>query len=137
MARVPLFGMMYRTGSVLVDRKSETSRRDSFVKMKDALDMGLHMCIYPEGTRNKTPEPLKSFHDGAFRLAISTGREIIPAIIFHSRQIMPADKTFYLRPHRLAMHFLDPIAPTPEDSVESLKQRVFVIMRDYYEKGAQ
>jgi 1-acyl-sn-glycerol-3-phosphate acyltransferase len=47
--------MMYRTGSILVDRKSETSRRDSFAKMKEALDMGLHMCIYPEGTRNKTP----------------------------------------------------------------------------------
>ncbi len=132
MASIPLFGLMYRTGSVLVDRKSETSRRDSFAKMKEALDMGLHMCIYPEGTRNKTPEPLKSFHDGAFRLAIHTGRAIIPAIIFNSRKIMPAEKTFYFRPHPLAMHFLDPILPQPGEEVEGLKQRVFVIMRDYY-----
>jgi len=42
MARIPLFGMMYRTGSVLVDRKDEASRRDSFVKMKEVLDM---VCI--------------------------------------------------------------------------------------------
>jgi 1-acyl-sn-glycerol-3-phosphate acyltransferase len=131
-AKVPLFGMMYQTGSVIVDRKSETSRRDSFVKMKEALEMGLHMCIYPEGTRNKTSEPLKSFHDGAFRLALTTGKAIIPAIIFHSRIIMPADKPFYLRPHRLAMHFLDPIEPMPGESVESLKQRVFFLMKDYY-----
>jgi 1-acyl-sn-glycerol-3-phosphate acyltransferase len=134
-AKTPLFGMMYRTGSILVDRKSEASRRDSFVKMKEALDMGLHMCIYPEGTRNKTPEPLKSFHDGAFRLSLSTGKEIMPAIIFHSRTIMPADKPFYFRPHRLQMDFLDPIAPAKEDTVESLKQKVFVMMREYYLQG--
>lgn len=137
MARTPLFGMMYRTGSILVDRKSETSRRDSYTKMKEALDMGLHMCIYPEGTRNKTPEPLKSFHDGAFRLSLTTGNEIIPAVIFHSRKIMPAEKTFYLRPHRLAMHFLDPVAPQPGDTAESLKQRVFGLMREYYLHPAQ
>ena len=132
MAKIPLFGLMYRTGSVLVDRKSETSRRDSFAKMKEALDMGLHMCIYPEGTRNKTQDPLKSFHDGAFRLALSTGKAIIPAIVFNSRKVMPPEKTFYFRPHRLALHFLDPVMPQPEETVESYKQRVFVIMWDYY-----
>ena len=70
MAKIPLFGLIYQTGSMLVDRKNETSRRDSFTKMKEVLDMGLHMCIYPEGTRN-TFEPIKSFHDGAFRLAVT------------------------------------------------------------------
>src|SRR5690606_10345497 len=30
MARVPLFGMIYKAGSVLVDRKKESSRRESF-----------------------------------------------------------------------------------------------------------
>jgi 1-acyl-sn-glycerol-3-phosphate acyltransferase len=132
MAKIPVFGLLYRTGSVLVDRSSEASRRESFVKMKEALDMGLHMCIYPEGTRNKTAEPLKSFHDGAFRLSLNTGKPIIPGIIFNSRKIMPTGKTFYFRPHPLAMHFLDPITPQPGETVESLKQRVFVIMRDYY-----
>ena len=50
MAKIPLFGLIYKTGSILVDRKNEKSRRDSFTKMKEVLDMGLHMCIYPEGT---------------------------------------------------------------------------------------
>lgn len=136
-AKVPIFGMLYRTGSVLVDRRDEASRRESFAKMKEVLDMGLHMCLYPEGTRNKTNEPLKAFHDGAFRLALNTGKAIIPAIIFNSRKIMPADKTFYFRPHPLAMHFLDPVTPLPGESVESLKQRVFVLMWDYYVANAR
>ena len=63
MARIPLFGIMYQRGSVLVDRKSEESRKASFIKMKEVLDMGLHMCIYPEGTRNITSEPLQRFHE--------------------------------------------------------------------------
>ena len=105
MARIPLFGLLYETGSVLVDRKSDASRKESFSKMKAVLAMGLHMCIYPEGTRNKTNEPLKSFHSGAFRLAIDSGKSIIPALIFNSRKVLPADKTFYLLPHPLSDTF--------------------------------
>lgn len=135
MARIPLFGMIYKTGSVLVDRKDENSRRESFVKMKEALDMGLHMCIYPEGTRNKTGDPLKSFHDGAFRLALSTGRPILPAVIFNTRKVMPAGKSLYFRPSRLYMEFLDPITPQPDDTAETLKQRIFKIMWEKYTAG--
>ena len=131
-AKVPLFGLFYRTGSVLVDRNSETSRRESFGKMKDVLEMGMHMCLYPEGTRNKTNNPLKSFHDGAFRLCITSGKAIMPAVIFNSRWVLPADKPFFLRPKKLRMHFLDPVVPAPGETVEGLKQRVFKIMWDYY-----
>jgi 1-acyl-sn-glycerol-3-phosphate acyltransferase len=135
MAKIPIFGMFYRTGSVLVDRKSETSRRESYIKMKEVLEMGLHMCIYPEGTRNTTDEPLKSFHDGAFRLALSSGHPIMPAVIFNSRKIMPAGMGFFFRPCRLHMHFLDPVTPLPGETVESLKDRVFKLMWDHYTVG--
>ncbi|PWT78421.1 MAG: 1-acyl-sn-glycerol-3-phosphate acyltransferase [Bacteroidetes bacterium] len=136
MARIPLFGLLYKTGSVLVDRKSEASRRESFTGMKQVLDSGLHMCIYPEGTRNKTNQPLKSFHDGAFRLAMMTRKSIIPAIIFNSRIVNPADKGFFLWPHPLAMHFLDPVPVQESDTVETLKQRIFDRMKNYYESKA-
>ena len=132
LSRIPLFGMIYSTGSVLVDRKSDASRKESYGKMKAVLDMGLHMCIYPEGTRNVTDEPLKPLHDGAFRLSIDTGKKIIPALIFNTRKAMPADKTFCLYPQKLYMHFLEPVAPLPSDNLQSLKQRVFEIMKSYY-----
>jgi 1-acyl-sn-glycerol-3-phosphate acyltransferase len=128
MAKVPVFGIIYKMGSVLVDRNSDKSRKDSFNKMKKVLDMGLHMCIYPEGTRNKTNEPLKPFHDGAFRLAIDTGKSIIPGVIFNTRIVNPANKTFYLMPHSLRINFLKAIEVLPTDTVESLKQRVFGVM---------
>jgi 1-acyl-sn-glycerol-3-phosphate acyltransferase len=132
MAKVPIFGLMYRTGSVLVDRKSDASRKESYNKMKNVLKMGLNMCIYPEGTRNKTDKPLKSFHNGAFRLAIETSTPVIPALIFNTRKVLPADKTFFVAPHPLQMHFLEPVQHASGENAETFKQRVFEIMESYY-----
>ncbi len=134
MAKVPLFGYLYKTGSVLVDRKSDASRKDSYTKMKKVLAMGLHMCIYPEGTRNKTDQPLKSFHSGAFRLAIETGKSIIPGIIFNTKKVLPFNKSYAVIPHPLQIHFLEPINILPGETMINLQQRVFDIMSDYYQQ---
>jgi 1-acyl-sn-glycerol-3-phosphate acyltransferase len=131
MAKIPLFGSIYKTGSVLVDRKNEQSRKASYGKMKEVLAMGLHMCLYPEGTRNKTSEPLQRFHDGAFRLAVETKKQIIPAIIFYTNIVMPRNKTFYYWPHKVEMHFLPPIQ-VEERTVEELKAEASEKMKSYY-----
>lgn len=135
MARIPIFGIVYKLGSVLVDRKSDRSRKESYNQMKAVLNMGLHMCIYPEGTRNTTGEPLKSFHDGAFRLALDTRRAIIPGIIFHTRKVNPPEKAFYLMPHPLRIDFLEPIEIREHDTCETLKTRTFEIMKAAYLAG--
>lgn len=109
MASLPLFGLIYKRGSVLVDRKSEESRKQSYLEMKQVLAMGLHMCIYPEGTRNRTGLPLKAFKDGAFRLAIETGKPIMPAVILNTKKVMPANRFFYFWPSPISFHFLPPI----------------------------
>jgi 1-acyl-sn-glycerol-3-phosphate acyltransferase len=131
MAKIPLFGLIYKSGSVLVNRKSEQSRKASYVKMKEVLQMGLHMCLYPEGTRNKTEEPLQRFHDGAFKLAVETQKKIIPAVIFDTNIVLPRQKSFYFWPHKVEMHFLPPI-PVENRSVEEVKQEAFEKMKAYY-----
>ncbi|MBC7830077.1 MAG: 1-acyl-sn-glycerol-3-phosphate acyltransferase [Chitinophagaceae bacterium] len=135
MAKIPLFGPLYKTGSVLVDRKSDASRKESYNKMKNVLAMGLHMCIYPEGTRNKTDQALKSFHSGAFRLAIETGKSIIPGVIFNTKKVLPHNKPYAVVPHPLEIHFLEPVKILAEDSVPGLQEKVFGIMFDYYQKN--
>jgi len=135
MAKVPLFGIIYKRGSVLVDRKNEESRKLSYVKMKEVLNMGLHMCIYPEGTRNKTDQPLQRFHGGAFRLSFDSGKSILPAIIFNSSKVLPR-KIFYFWPARIELHYLPAISPTLFQSDDQLKDEVFRVMKDYYLKNA-
>lgn len=131
--KVPLFGWFYRKGSVLVDRKSEISRRQSFDEMKKVLVDGMHMSVYPEGTRNRTNEPLKKFYDGAFKLAVDTNNAIIPAVIFNTKKALPVTKAFYFLPHRLRMDFLEPV-PVNGQTAEQLRDKVFAIMKDYYTK---
>lgn len=127
MARIPVFGLIYRRGSVIVDRKNEESRRASYGKMKEVLAMGMHMCIYPEGTRNKGTAPLQRFHDGAFRLAVETGTPVIPAVIRGTARILPPAAALYFRPGRVSMKFLPPV-PSVGKSVEGLKSEVFGMM---------
>ena len=78
---VPLFGWIYKFATVIVDRKDNSSRRKSYDNMKRVLNNGVDMLIYPEGTRNKTSAPLKSFYDGAFTLAIETQKPIVPVVL--------------------------------------------------------
>ncbi len=131
-AKIPLFGWFYKKGSVLVDRKSDKSKKNSYDEMKKVLKEGMHMCIYPEGTRNRTNEPLKKFYDGAFKLATDTNTSIIPSLIFNTKKVMPIHKTFYLLPYRLEIHFL-PAVSAANLSSDQLKQKVFEIMYNYYE----
>jgi 1-acyl-sn-glycerol-3-phosphate acyltransferase len=128
LSKIPLFGIIYRRGSVLLNRKSETSRKDSYFQMKDVLSMGMHMCIYPEGTRNKSDQPLKPFHDGAFRLSMETGKKIMPAIITGTREMLPHYKHFYFWPGKLFLQFLDPLDPKSFSSHSELKDQVFKTM---------
>jgi 1-acyl-sn-glycerol-3-phosphate acyltransferase len=132
MAKIPLFGLIYKRGSVLVDRNDKNSRRDSFARMKNVLNLGMHMCIYPEGTRNKTELPIKEFHDGAFKLAVETGTCIIPAILFNTKKVLPPGKTFYFFPAHMEMHFLPPVPVIRGDNYETLKEKVHQIMSEYY-----
>lgn len=129
--KIPLFGMIYRRGAVLVERDSETSRKEAFTHMKWVLDQGMHMCIYPEGTRNRTSGPLKSFHDGAFRLAVQTGKPIMPAVIFNTDKVLPPGKAFYLWPARVSMHFLDPIHLKEGETADGLKNEVYRVMEKF------
>jgi 1-acyl-sn-glycerol-3-phosphate acyltransferase len=131
MAKIPLFGLIYKRGSILVDRSDKKSRQDSFKKMKNVLSFGMHMCIYPEGTRNKTSLPLKEFHDGAFRLAKETGVPIIPAVIFNTKKILPPEKSIYFHPAKMEIHFLPPLH-SEEESYGALKEKTYEIMSEYY-----
>ncbi len=134
MAKVPIFGIIYKCGSILVDRKKEDSRKQSFTQMRQTLDMGIHLCLYPEGTRNKTGAPLQQFFDGAFVTAIRSQQPIMPGVIFNTGKILPHNKKLWAWPMPIRIHFLDPIptAGLSMKDIPELKGRVHTIMSDYY-----
>jgi 1-acyl-sn-glycerol-3-phosphate acyltransferase len=134
LARIPVFGFIYRSGSILVNRQDPASRRKSLEAMRAVLASGMHLILYPEGTRNKTSAPLKSFYDGAFSMAIESGKPVIPCLIFNTRELIPPGKKFFAWPHRVPVHFLEPVSTaglTLRDTA-MLKEKIHGIMTDYY-----
>lgn len=134
MSKIPLFGIIYKCGSIIVDRKREGSRRESIAKMQETLDQGIHLCLYPEGTRNKTNEPLQQFFDGAFVTAVKAQKAMIPGVIFNTGKILPHNKRFWARPSPIHIHFLEavPTKGLTMDDVADLKARVYSMMENHY-----
>jgi len=138
MAKTPIFGVIYKAGSILVDRKSDGSRKESFTKMQETLRKGLHLCLYPEGTRNKTTEPLQPFFDGAFITAIRAQKAIIPAVIFGTKDILPNKPALWAWPKSIRYHFLEPV-PTKGLSMSDrheLKDKVYDLMKQHIIENA-
>jgi 1-acyl-sn-glycerol-3-phosphate acyltransferase len=134
MAKIPIFGYIYKCGSILVSRDDAQSRKESISLMLEALNKGLHLCLFPEGTRNKTDQPLARFYDGAFTVAIQAQKSIIPGIIFGTKSILDSNKKIWAWPHKIQLHFLPEISTegmTVSDTGK-LKQLVFETMKNYY-----
>lgn len=96
MARIPIFGYVYRKAVVMVNRKDAAQRSKSVTVLKKVLGHGISIFIFPEGTFNDTKMPLKSFYDGAFRIALETGTPIQPIIFPDTVKRLPPDSVFSL-----------------------------------------
>lgn len=48
---------------------------------------GISMCIFPEGTRNKTADTFLPFHDGSFKIAEKGNVPVVPMSIVNSSAI--------------------------------------------------
>jgi len=133
MARIPLFGIIYKAGSILLDRGSAQSRKRSTLEMQETLRMGLHLTLYPEGTRNKSKEVLQPFYEGAFASAIMAGKSVLPGVIFNTKKILPDAPKYWAWPHTIRFEFLPPIETegmSLKDKTE-LTQRVHQMMKEY------
>jgi 1-acyl-sn-glycerol-3-phosphate acyltransferase len=128
--RVPFFGYLIQHLFILVDRKSEASRKNSFQKMKAEMKKGFSILIYVEGTRNRTNEHLKDFYDGAFRLAIETQKPIVVNTLVGIKALNPPTGFFTYRPGTMQAHWEEAI-PTEGLSlkdIDLLKEKVASLM---------
>lgn len=130
MTRIPLFGFVYRKTIVVVDRSDKEHRAASVKQLIAYLKQGISIFIFPEGSRNLTAEPLKSFYDGAFKIAIETGRPLQPVVFLDARERMPQRGVFSLNPGRSRAVFLQqiPVDGLTLEDAAMLRDRVQHIM---------
>ncbi len=124
--KIPVMGFIFQTSGIMVDRSSPESRKKSFQRMVDAIKLGESIMIYPEGTQNRTQEPMQQFYAGAFRLAIETQTPILPILSVNSRRVMPQAKFMKTWPGKITQIFLEPIETKgmTMDDVDALSDRV-------------
>lgn len=132
--KIPMLGYMFKAVSIFVNRKDAESRKKSLEVMKKKLNEGIFIFMYPEGTRNRTKNPLKDFYDGAFKIAIELQKPIMPLIFLNLRKIAPMH-SFFIRPGVITSEFLEPIptAGLTETDVPMLKEKIYRLMYSYIE----
>lgn len=129
---VPGLGQLFTLMCLPVDRSSKEARNASKVRMLNELKQGISVLIFPEGTRNRTKEPLLPFYDGAFELAIDAQVPILPVVLTNIHKINKVD-TLLIQPGTMEITHLTPIKTTglSIQQLEALKQRTSDTMKDY------
>ncbi|MCY1503778.1 1-acylglycerol-3-phosphate O-acyltransferase [compost metagenome] len=110
MAKVPVFGWIYKRMVVMIDRSSRESREQSVQVLKEEIRRGQSILLFPEGTMNKGPEALADFYDGAFRIAIETQTPIQPFVMLNNRELLPRTNPLSARPGILTTVFLPAVS---------------------------
>ena len=86
---IPFVGWLMRLGGdVPVKRGAKGSIVEAMQICREHLERGMPVMIFPEGTRSKSGE-LLPFKDGAFRLAIEAGADVLPLAVAGTRDALP------------------------------------------------
>jgi len=86
---IPLLGWMMRVaGDVEVDRGNKESARQAMAEMRERLDRKLSVIIFPQGTRSPDGT-VGPFREGAFRLAIEQGVDVVPLAVAGTAESLP------------------------------------------------
>jgi 1-acyl-sn-glycerol-3-phosphate acyltransferase len=87
--KIPCVGWgMWLVGDIGINRASGASARMALAEAASWLSREVAVMIFPEGTRSETGD-LGSFKDGAFRLAIETGADILPLAVWGTQTALP------------------------------------------------
>ena len=132
MAKVPLFGFIYKNAVVMVDRKDVHQRAKSLKTLKSIITKNISIFICPEGTFNMTNAPLKNFYDGAFRIAIETQTPIKPILFLDTYDRLNYKNIFSLSPGRSRAVYLEETTTTGYTfaDVAYLKEKIYKQMED-------
>ena len=86
LAKIPIFGFIYKRVCILVDRSNSKSRYQVFERAQKRIHQGLSICIFPEGGVPEEHIVLDEFKDGAFRIALEHGLPIVPMVFFDNKK---------------------------------------------------
>ncbi len=137
LAKIPLFGFMFKKLHVTVNRKSMKDRYNSLQLALLKMGEERSLVMFPEGgimSRN-IPE-MTRFKDGAFRAAITKQIPLVPVTLPDNWIILPDEKIPLISRKKMRMIFHQPISTEGlnMEDVPTLKGKVFKVITDELNK---
>lgn len=132
LARIPLFGYMYRSLHITVNRSSYKSRAESLVRARQEINKGFNLALFPEGGIRFEHYPnMVDFKDGAFKLSVENNIPIIPVTLPDNYFIQRDDDLLNIRRRKCRIIYHKPIWPNleVEEPVRQLREEVFRVIQ--------
>ena len=130
--KVPLFGYMFKTLHITVDRNSLKDRGRAFQNYAKAINQGKSLFIYPEGGISSRHIPKQAnYKDGAFRVAIEQNVPIVPITIPFNWGVLP-DGEWIIKKYFVKLVVHEPIdtSQLTLKDVPALKEKVYHIIQN-------
>ena len=87
--KIPLLGWQMRVSrDIPIERGNKDSARQALEAMRDRLVRGSSVIVFPEGTRSPDGS-IAPFREGAFRLAIELGVDVVPLAVAGTENTLP------------------------------------------------
>jgi 1-acyl-sn-glycerol-3-phosphate acyltransferase len=137
--KIPIFGLLYKTVVISVDRGSNADRVKSFREMKEELDKGISIMIYPEGTFDDHSEKLLPFKNGAFKLALMNQVDIQPILLMDTQKLFNIKKALHYIPGKNRVIILPSIKTSSytQEQDNELRDDTFEYMKACLETAHQ
>ena len=121
--RIPILGTAMKWAELVpVDRGDREAAIESVNAAIRVMQRGLHMLVFPEGTRTSDGR-LLPFKKGPFHLAMDSGAPVVPITVLGTFESWPKTR-FALRPGTATVVFHEPIDPRAFPDRESLMEAV-------------
>lgn len=127
LAKIPIFGLIYRRICILVDRKDTKSRANVYKKAAIKMSSGQNIVIFPEGgVPDDTSIILEDFKDGAFNLSEKHHFPIVVYTFVGLKKMFPFDNSKG-HPGKISVILNDILEP--EES-QTMKHKAFTLIKN-------
>lgn len=137
MEKIPLLSTwMKNLYCLFLDRDNMREGLKTILQAIDYVKNGISICIFPEGTRNRTDAPLLEFHAGSLKIAEKAQCPIVPMTIVNAEQIFEAHSPC-IRKTKVIIEYGEPIETKNLDRTQqkALTSQVVARISETYEKN--
>ncbi len=137
--KVPVLNLwMNRVHCLFLDRENVKEGLKTILAAIEKVKSGISIFIFPEGTRNKTPESLLEFKGGSFKIAEKSGCSIVPVTLVNASAIFE-DHFPWVKKSHVVLEYGKPIDMKALEAEDKKRINLYVqnIIAETYKKNKE